>query len=446
MNKIFKFIALICLLSSCNDFLDEKSNNRLAVPVTIDDLQALLDNQTFINTLRTPSILQSSADDTFLLEQNYDGLSAENKLFYAWKPFDYFYSNDWSAAYQVIYTANYCLETLGNIPKNVQNRQAWENVYGSACFLKSYYYLGLLWAFSKEYDPKGNNDSRGIVLRSDSDFNVPSIFFTVGECYDEVISLAEESLGYLPETPLVKARPSKLAAHSLLARALLSMGMYEDALAHAEHALAIDDSLIDFNNADDGINIDAPTPFTKFTKETIFYSEMTQKFTLHRASTALIDTVLFQLFEDGDLRRRAYYQPSGKYHKFKGTHSHSIQWLFSGLTTAELYLIRAECRARNSELQAAMNDLNRLLKSRWDASIPYLEKIGGSKESVLKMVLDERRKELAMRGIRWSDIKRLNREGHEIQLTRKVGDETFVLQPQSEGFILPLPRDLDNFL
>ncbi|MNT62417.1 hypothetical protein D3C72_2001370 [compost metagenome] len=60
-------------------------------------------------------------------------------------------------------------------------------------------------------------------------------------------------------------------------------------------------------------------------------------------------------------------------------------------------------------------------------------------------ILDERRRELAMRGIRWSDIKRLNREGYGITLKRVLGDETVVLQPGSDSYILPLPKDLEKF-
>lgn len=438
-------ILIVCLFMSCGKFLDEKSSNKLAVPVSISDLQALLDNQVMINEKRTPAFLQASADDFFLPENVFNGLAAEEKLLYTWKPFDYYFGNDWSAAYQVVYTANYCLERLEKIPKTSDNTASWDNVYGSARFLKAYYYLGLLWVFSKGYDPNGPNDSKGIVLRNSSDFNVPSVFYSVGESYAEVIRLAEDCLQYLPEKPFVKARSSQLAAHGLLARALLSMGKYGQAMIHSEKALLIDNSLINFNNPADGITIASETPFQKFTKETIFYSEMTQNFNIFHPSKAFADTALMALFEDGDLRLKAYYQPEGGYYKFKGTHSNTVSSLFSGLTTAEMYLIGAECQARAGNLDESVHYLNTFMKSRWDATVPYRDLVADSKEKILGKVLDERRKELAMRGIRWSDIKRLNREGYGITLKRVLGDETIVLQPGSDSFILPLPKDLEKF-
>lgn len=444
-NKII-FIGVLALFSACKDYLDMKSSNRLAVPVELSDLQALLDDQVTMNNLRTPSISQSACDDSFRPENTQNSLTAQARLQYQWNPFFYTYSNDWSAAYQAVYNANYCLEQLENIDKEQLDINQWENVYGAALFYKAYYYLGLMWAFAPPYNPIGPNDALGIVLRNSSDFNVKSVFSTVDECYKEIIALAEASLTYLPDKPLVKTRPSKWAAHALLARAYLSMALYDYAADHANKSLEYGDELIDFNNPADGIAIDANVPFAKFTKETIFYSEMTQKFDIHvPANGAVIDTILYEMFAEGDLRKRAYYRDNGNYKRFKGSHSHSNNWLFSGLTTAEMLLIRAEGKARSGDVSESLADINMLLRTRWDNTLVFEEKVVEDKEDILKLVLDERRKELAMRGIRWSDIKRLNLEGRNIVLQRKLGDELITLAPNSDGYQLPLPADLAPF-
>lgn len=446
MKNIIIFIGILVLFSACKDYLDMKSSNRLAVPIELNDLQALLDDQETMNNLRTPSISQSACDDSFRPENELNNLTAEARLQYQWKPFFYTYSNDWSAAYQTVYNANYCLEQLDNIDKEQVDINQWDNVYGAALFYKAYYYLGLMWAFAPPYNPTGSNDEQGIVLRNSSDFNVKSVFSTVDECYTEIITLAEASLSYLPDKPLVKTRPSKWAAHALLARTYLSMSLYEEAADHADKSLQYGDELIDFNNPADGIVIDANVPFAKFTKETIFYSEMTQKFVIHvPANGAVADTVLYRMFEEGDLRKRAYYRDNGDYKRFKGSHSHSNNWIFSGLTTAEMLLIRAEGKARSGDVVGSLADINILLRSRWDNTLVFEEKVVEDEDDMLKLVLDERRKELAMRGIRWSDIKRLNLEGRDIVLQRRLGDELLTLSPNSEAYQLPLPSDLTPF-
>jgi starch-binding outer membrane protein, SusD/RagB family len=47
-----------------------------------------------------------------------------------------------------------------------------------------------------------------------------------------------------------------------------------------------------------------------------------------------------------------------------------------------------------------------------------------------------------MRGLRWIDIKRLNKEGAGIVLKRLIGDKTYTLQPNDPRYALPLPADI----
>lgn len=446
MMKKYMFLLLSITLMGCTNYLDVKSSNRLAVPVKLEDLQGLLDDQVTMNNRRTPSMAQAAADDSFMPHAILRGMTPEAQLQYRWQPFDYIFPNDWSAGYQPVYNSNYCLEMLERIDP-AENPDRWNNVHGSALYFKAYYYLGLLWAFAPAFDPQGNNDRRGIVLRNSSDFNVASQFATVAESYAAVIDMASRALPYLPDRPQVKARPSRWAAHALLARAYLSMARYAEAERHADKCLLLGAELIDFNNPRDGITIDANTPFAKFTKETIFYSEMTPRSILHLPpSGALADTTLYALFGQHDLRRRAYYRASGAYHAFKGTHANSVNWLFSGLTTAEVLLIRGECRARRADVAGSMDDLNTLLRSRWDAAVPFVPTQAATAEQATGLLLNERRKELAMRGIRWSDIKRLNIEGRNIILRRRIGDDVVTLAPNADAYVLPMPADLRSFL
>src|SRR5690606_37933267 len=128
------------------------------------------------------------------------------------------------------------------------------------------------------------------------------------ESYEAILSYALEAIQHLPDLPIVATRPSKWAAHALLARAYLSMRMYSEALSQAELALQIKSDLIDFNNPQDGINILAGVPFIRLNKETIFYSEMNRHFFVHLpAYGAAVDTVLFTHYYADDLRTKAFF-------------------------------------------------------------------------------------------------------------------------------------------
>src|SRR5699024_8156212 len=101
----------------------------------------------------------------------------------------------------------------------------------------------------------------------------------------------------------------------------------------------------------------------------------------------------------------------------------------------------AESYAHTNDYGKAMQVLNQLLVTRWKAGtfVPYT---AGSKEEALQKIRDERRKELLMRGLRWADLKRYNRDGANISLTRVVNGVTNVLPPNDPRYAIAIPEDI----
>lgn len=64
-------------------------------------------------------------------------------------------------------------------------------------------------------------------------------------------------------------------------------------------------------------------------------------------------------------------------------------------------------------------------------------------EAALELILNERRKELPFRGLRWSDLRRLNKEGYNITLQRKL-DKNYILPPNDRRYVLPIPHTVLN--
>ena len=54
----------------------------------------------------------------------------------------------------------------------------------------------------------------------------------------------------------------------------------------------------------------------------------------------------------------------------------------------------------------------------------------------------ERRKELTKRGVRWIDIKRVNKEGANIILKRVEDEGVYTLLPDANFYALPIPDDI----
>lgn len=449
-GKGIKYLIAICsiafaiILSSCNKYLDKKFNSSLVTPSTLSDLQALLDDAGNMNQQRTACFGEVSCDEYFLRPADYDGLDNGNQKRYTWRYYFFGTGNDWSACYLPIYNTNLVLDLIKNIPPNSANQEAWNNVKGSALFYRSYYFLQLLWDYAKTYDSTTADKDLGIALRLTSDFNTPSVRASNQQSYQRVIEDTKASIPLLPATPRQVMRPSKAAAYGLLARCYLSMRDYNSALLYADSCLQIKNSLMDYNgDAEIPTGITANVPFTQFNKETIFYTEMNSYFYIYLTSiTSRMDTSLLKLYDQNDLRLPAYYSVNTDgYRSFKGSYTANNYIMFSGIATDEMYLTRAECYIRENQLQKGLDDLNTLLAKRYSTGT-FSPLFISSQQAALDTVLLERRKELVMRGMRWMDLKRLNKEGANIMLKRVENDGTYTLQPNANYYALPLPEDI----
>jgi starch-binding outer membrane protein, SusD/RagB family len=433
------FILICCLLSSCKKYLDKKSDNSLITPKTLDDLQALLDDNYYMNA-NTPAFGEASADDYFDQTSVYNSLDARSQQVYTWALKIYNGpTNDWSDNYEVIHTANFCIDQLNAIEKTPANEDAWNNIKGSALFFRGYYYLGLTWDYAKAYDDASSSKDPGIVIRASSDFKPVSTRASVADSYKQVINDLEEAGNLLQTKVPQPMRPSKVAAYGALARTFLSMRKYDSAFKYANAALQIKNELLDFNSS--SVDPSSYVPFAPFNKEIIFYSTQSGSYSSKLYFYASIDTALLASYETNDLRSVVFFFPYNNYYGFKGDYAATLYPPFSGITTDEMFLIRAECYARQGNASAAMDDLNALLIKRYMTGTFVPLQITNADEALAKILL-ERRKELLMRGLRWIDIKRLNKENYNITPTRVIGSQTYTLAPNSDYYALPLPDDV----
>jgi len=237
-------------------------------------------------------------------------------------------------------------------------------------------------------------------------------------------------------------RPSKAAACALLARAYLYMGNYGAGLKWSDESLQINGKLMDYNNDPGVLGLAANVPFRKYNTETLFYAEMCPAFTIHATSRARIDSVLYTSYPSSDLRKTAYFRAVSGYQQYKGSYAESASVFFSGIANDEVYLTRAECNAFLGNLGPAMADLNTLLKSRWKSGVSFIPLTASDRLDALAKIRLERRKSLLMRGMRWIDIKRYNREGENIVISRNINGNMVSLQPNASYYALPIPVDI----
>lgn len=445
MNLKYLLIAgcLYLIFVGCKkDWLEAKPSTDLVVPQSIEDYQALLDNTNVFNT--NEPVIGFMAGEQFHLNVN-DWQNIPLQAFknaYLWV--DDIYQGEegtsgwWEAYKKVLYT-NVVLEGIEKVFNNGTNQVAWNNVKGGALFFRAFEFYNLTQLFCKPYNSATANTDLGIPLRTSSDINASSIRATLQQTYDQIINDLKIARELLPSIPSIKSRPSKVAADALLARIYLSMNEYNKAGESASEALQSNNELINYNS----LNPLSSSPFPTLlngNREVIFYAQF-QGVAVLFPPTMIIDSALYGMYEPSDLRKSIFFTNSSSGYTFKGFYTGTSFYHFAGLATDELYLIRAETHARTGNVNAALQDLNTLLQNRYQS--PFVPITATSANEVLIRVVAERKKELLYRGIRWSDLRRLNKETQlKETLMRNIGSQTYTLTPGDPRYVFLIPPEI----
>jgi starch-binding outer membrane protein, SusD/RagB family len=174
----------------------------------------------------------------------------------------------------------------------------------------------------------------------------------------------------------------------------------------------------------------------------VYYSVLTSQL-FHFSNLTFVNPELYNSYEAQDLRRTLFFRrpnATALGFVFRGSLSGDFV-LFSGLSTGELYLILAETEVRLGRTASGLDYLNQLLEKRYKSG-SYVPLSGLEQTQALNRVLLERRKELAFRGLRWNDLRRLNLEPNlATTLRRTVNGIEYVLSPKSPRYVFPIPQD-----
>ena len=447
--KTIKFKAIVILFASIilcgackKEWLDAKPNKALVVPTTVADYQALLDNgfnpPIPMNT-NMPSLSMVGDGDYYVTDATYNSLNyPPERGAYLWATTANFYDGqknlEWIEAYQRILQDNVVLDGISSIKIDGTTQKAYNNVKGTALFFRSYDFYNLSQEYCRVYDASTANTDLGLPLRLSSNINLTVTRSSVQQTYDQMINDLLQAAPLLPTSPLSTIRPSKPAVFALLARVYLSQENYPKALLYADSCLQIQNGLMDFNQLSSN-NYSPGIP--RFNVETIFYAKL-NSYTTFNKSVLIVDPALLQLFASNDLRTSTWFTTYAGNQTFWGTYYGDGSTPFGGIATDEMYLDRAECYARTGNVGLAMNDLNTLLKNRYKTGT-FTNLTAANADDALALIVKERRKELCFRNLRWSDLRRLNKDSRfQVTLTRNVNGQSYTLAPNSSRYVLPL--------
>jgi tetratricopeptide (TPR) repeat protein len=430
-------LSAMFMLFSCKKYLDKKPTASLAIPSTLVDLQAILDNVGLNG--KSPGYAELVADNYYLTSASYNQANVSERTSYVWdKDAMPLYIYVWNPVYEGIYNANFVLDYLPKVSKAATEQNVYDKIKGDALFFRSFYFHQLAQLFCKPYTNSAATDP-GIVLRLTSGVAAKSERATVQQTYDQIINDLKTAAELLPQTDIFTTRPNKAAAYAELARVYLTMRDYNNAKIYAEAALSINNTLVDYNTYASSNFLPA---FINNT-EILFVSFATSPDEL-RSPKGIIDTSLYLSYSTNDLRKSIFFETNSNGSFWKGSYfpEAGTYKIFDGLATDEVYLILAECQARTGSKDDAMTTLNALLRKRWKTGT-FTDLTAADVTDAINKILTERRKELLFRGLRWSDLRRLNVEGANITLRRIVNGNTYSLAPDDLRWVLLIP-DLET--
>lgn len=444
----FKIIKICCLivisaLSACkkqNNFLDAKPNQSLSTISTINDVQELLNKQTLFNVNSTPCWGQLMSDE-IAMEPRFLELTTSEQNCYSFAKNIFNFSDfdgGWQNPYNQIYFSNTVLDAL---PKISASQSQLDAVKGTALFYRAFAFYNLVQTYAMPYDSVNAKSILGIPLRLNSDLNAKVQRASQQDTYSQIITDLNAAVALLPTTVRFVTLPNKCAANALLARVYLAMEKYANAFKYANDALKLNSSIVDFNSLNSATY--SLTDASNFPlSEEIYHASMLSMSGIY-LTYAVVDSSLYKLYDNNDLRKKFFFFTYTNYLRFKGSYSFKGFNNFSGLATDELYLIRAEASARLGNVSNAMNDLNALLKKRYLTGT-YVNKVANSATDAIDQILVERRKELCFRGLRWEDLRRLNHDpSRAVTITHQANGMVYTLPPNDPRYTMEiLPSEI----
>jgi hypothetical protein len=333
-------------------------------------------------------------------------------------------SNDfWGTAYQRLYAVNAALEDLTS--SSGLTPLVKQHLLGEAYFMRAFYYFYLVNLYGDV----------PLVLNTDYTVNAVIKRTAKAQVYDQIVAdlkVAQSLLGsgYLKGDGITeyssgseeRVRPNKWAATALLARTYLYMRMWADAEVGTTMVLT---NHLSFQLESLG-NV-----FLKNNREAIWQLQPTQRgFNTSEAQIFIVpdggpsysnpvylSNELLKDFETGDRRKSSwvgsvnangtvYYYP----YKYKIKQSFAtdapVTEYSAVMRLGELYLIRAESRARLGNLADAISDVDQI---RNRAGLPLIKDANPNinQEDLVNLILKEKRIELFTEwGHRWLDLKR----------------------------------------
>ncbi len=430
MKNIILFLIATVLFVSCEKFLDEYPARQDNRPIkTTKDLD-LLFNRTidYIYEYNYAGICatDNAAVDTF--HYSFQPLVFTNANSLGWFLWDgYILKNanehkDWQSEFSKIGKANLVLDFLDEVEGTQEEK---DELRYEAHFIRAYSYFNLVTVYCLPYSEQ-NAGEPGLPLRTTISVEQSLKRAGLKETYEFIESDLQTALKTgkegRNESPW---RFSLAAVQAFAARFYLYIEQYDNALAYANKALESYSTLVSFEDVmyQDGqlynwLNKGALYPNSKtmnfeeiYNWPEMYYSRILGARTYYQH--AYPSEKLMGLYDTVDVRFDALFVENVRIgtalSPYVGYAYLGGNYIPSGPTTAEMYLIRAECYARNNNAAQVEANIEALRQARFKAADYEAIDYPTGEKALTQLVIDERNREFPF-SLRWYDLHRINRD------------------------------------
>ncbi|WP_321479081.1 RagB/SusD family nutrient uptake outer membrane protein [uncultured Bacteroides sp.] len=445
------FIVISVLFSSCDGFLSTMPKGA-KTPSTLADYEAFIRNE---YTTQCTDIMQA----VLLLNDKFE--TASNYNYYPLRKANYFWdesanrielnNTDEFTYYNGYAAISSCNLIIENVPSVTGATDAQKNeLIAQAKVIRTVVYFVLANYYADTYDEATAATKLSVPLIESADLNASYKQVTIQEIYNYMLKNLEEALPYLPHEGATALHPTIGAAYAMYARIYLEMGNYDLALQNANKALAENSALYDWTlyyqtnktqieNANDYTATTSPMGIDNV--ENYYFRHGT---TYYASSESKIQVDRRNRFEEGDARMAARWKL-----KTVGTDTYYTSTLvglfnYGGLTTTEVYLIKAECLARDGKYGDAMDVLNTVRQKRILPNV-YQPLTASTEEQAINYIRRTKDNELIFSIVPFADARRFNKETKYARTLSKVVDgTTYTLTPNSHLWTMPFPMGATN--
>jgi starch-binding outer membrane protein, SusD/RagB family len=439
-------LLLVVGLGSCKKYLDVLPKGK-KIPTTLADFEALIrDEYTNHRAPVTQAVLllndrwesQSNLNYYPLWKANYYWDESANRISLNTTDESAYYT-----AYAAISTFNLLLQYAPTATDATDADKA--TLIAQAKLGRAMHYFILVNYYADTYEASNAASKLSVPLIESADIDAPHKQVTIQEMYDYMISNVTEAIPNLPDKGATVVHGTKGAAYAFLARVYLQMSNYDQALSYANLALAANSNLFNYvafynsyktqiDQPNNYPSLPSPRGYNFVENYIMMHGE---KVYSRREDYLRVDRAA--RFETGDAHLLSRWKS-----RLVGaeTYFYAITTGYfneGGITTSEVYLIKAECLARKNDLAGAMDALNAVRVKR---ILPanYVALTAGSTKEAIDFIRRTKENETVFNIIAFADVRRFNKDPlYAKTFTKTENGATLSLKPDSHMWTMPIP-------